>query len=256
MVPFTASRARHTSPGLPACGVPPTLAGMDLGIIGLARSGKTSLFNAVTRGQAQVGAYSSQSEPNVGVARVPDARVDALASVFKPKKTTYAEIRWVDYPIAGFGSEGPGAQFVSEIAKMDALVQVVRAFEDESVPHPDLTVDPHRDIEALDLELTFVDLGLIERRLTRIEAEMRSIKAAERARLEQDRDLQRKIREFQEDLNQRRNEETAAIVERANKVIKQIAETEKYDLIIQEAVYRSTRIDITEKVIKALAADK
>ena len=149
---------------------------MDLGIIGLARSGKTSLFNAVTRGQAQVGAYSSQSEPNVGVARVPDARVDALASVFKPKKITYAEIRWVDYPVAGFGAEGPGTRFLAEIAGLDAIVHVVRAFEDDSVPHPEVTVDAHRDIEALDLELAFADLALIERRLTRIEAEMRSIK--------------------------------------------------------------------------------
>src|SRR5689334_1062619 len=81
---------------------------MYRGIIGLDRSGKPSRFNAVTRGQAQVGAYSSQQEPNVGIARVPDERVDARASIYKPKKTTYAEIRWVDYPVAGFGAEGPG----------------------------------------------------------------------------------------------------------------------------------------------------
>ena len=180
---------------MPACGVPPTLAGMDLGIIGLARSGKTSLFNAVTRGQAQVGAYSSQSEPNVGVARVPDARVDALAAVFKPKKTTYAEIRWVDYPVAGFGAEGPGSRFLAEIAGLDAIVHVVRAFEDDSVPHPEVTVDAHRDIEALDLELAFADLALIERRLTRIEAEMRSIKATERARLDEDRALMQRLQQ-------------------------------------------------------------
>ena len=166
---------------------------MDLGIIGIARSGKTSLFNAVTRGQAQVGAYSSQSEPNVGIARVPDARVDALAAVFKPKKVTYAEIRWVDYPVAGFGAEGPGNRFLTEIAGLDAVVHVVRAFEDESVPHPDGSVDAHRDIEALDLELTFADLALIERRLTRIESEMRSIKATERARLEEDRNLMQRL---------------------------------------------------------------
>jgi GTP-binding protein YchF len=162
---------------------------MDLGIIGIARSGKTSLFNAVTRGTAQVGAYSSQQEPNVGVARVPDERVDALAGVFKPKKTTYAEIRWVDYPVAGFGAEGPGNRFLAEIAGLDALVHVVRAFENEAVPHPDGGVDAHRDIEALDLELTFADLALIERRLGRIEAEMRSMKAADRGRVEADRDL-------------------------------------------------------------------
>ena len=162
---------------------------MELGIIGKARSGKTSLFNAVTRGTAQVGAYSSGSAPNVGVVHVPDARVDALAAVLHPKKTTYAEIRWVDYPVAGFGVEGPAAHFVGEIAKMDALVHVVRAFRDDSVPHPDTTVDAHRDLEALDLELTFVDLALIERRLQRIETEMRSMPAAQRVELERHRAL-------------------------------------------------------------------
>ncbi|MGE3856554.1 MAG: redox-regulated ATPase YchF [Dehalococcoidia bacterium] len=162
---------------------------MDLGIIGKARSGKTSLFNAVTRGTAQVGAYSSGNQPNVGMVHVPDPRVDALSEVYQTKKTTYAEIRWVDYPVAGFGTEGPGAQFVAEIAKMDALVHVVRAFADDSVPHPDETVDPHRDVEALNLELTFVDLGLIERRITRLDSEMRSMPAAQRGEMERHKEL-------------------------------------------------------------------
>ncbi|MGE0229373.1 MAG: redox-regulated ATPase YchF [Dehalococcoidia bacterium] len=166
---------------------------MDIGIIGLARSGKTSFFNAVTRGSAQVGAYSSQQEPNVGIARVPDSRVDALAAVFHPKKTTYAEIRWVDYPVAGFGAEGPGNRFLAEIAGLDALVHVARAFEDEAVPHPEGSVDAARDIESLDLELAFADLGLIERRLGRIDAEMRSMKAADRGRLEVDRALLQRL---------------------------------------------------------------
>ena len=162
---------------------------MDLGIIGKARSGKTSVFNAVTRGTAQVGVYSAGNEPNVGVVKVPDERVDALVGVFTPKKTTYAEIRWVDYPIDGFGAEGPGRQFVTELAKADALVHVVRAFEDDSVPHPEGSVDAHRDIDALNLELTFVDLGLIERRLQRIDQEMKSMKAAERQGMEAHREL-------------------------------------------------------------------
>lgn len=162
---------------------------MDLGIIGNARSGKTSVFNAVTRGTAQVGAYSAGNEPNVGVVKVPDERVEALVGVFAPKKTTYAEIRWVDYPIDGFGTEGPGRQFVTEMAKADALVHVVRAFEDDSIPHPDGSVDAHRDIEGLNLELTFVDLALIERRLTRIEQEMKSMKAADRQGIEAHRAL-------------------------------------------------------------------
>ena len=166
---------------------------MDLGIIGKARSGKTSVFNAVTRGTAQVGAYSAGNEPNVGVVKVPDERVDALVDVFHPKKVTYAEIRWVDYPVAGFGAEGPGRQFVTELANMDALVHVVRHFEDDSVPHPDGQVDAAGDVEALDLELTFVDLGLIERRLTRIDTEMRSMKAAERPAMEAHRELLQRL---------------------------------------------------------------
>jgi GTP-binding protein YchF len=162
---------------------------VDIGIIGLARSGKTSLFNAMTRGTAAVGAYSSKNEPNVGVVRVPDARVAALAALYTPKKTTYAEVRFVDYPVSGFGAEGPAAKYLAELADMDALVHVVRAFEDDAVPHSEQSIDPHRDAEALDLELTFADLALIERRLTRIEAEMRSVRAADRAPLERDRAL-------------------------------------------------------------------
>ena len=171
---------------------------MELGIVGLARAGKTSLFNAVTRGQAQVGAYSSRNEPNMGVVHVPDDRVDALAGVFKPKKVTYAEIRWVDFPVAGFGPEGPGGGFIADLARLDALVHVVRAFEDASVPHPDVTLDPHRDLEALELELTFADLALIERRVARLDSEMRSVKAGERAALERQRELMQRVREHLE----------------------------------------------------------
>ncbi|RLT34634.1 MAG: redox-regulated ATPase YchF [Chloroflexi bacterium] len=115
--------------------------------------------------------------------------MDALSEVYKTKKTTYAEIRWVDYPVGGFGNEGPGAQFVAEIAKMDAIVHVVRAFVDDSVPHPDETIDAHRDVEAMNLELTFVDLGLIERRLSRLDQEMRSMPAAQRGEMERHKEL-------------------------------------------------------------------
>lgn len=166
---------------------------MDLGIIGKARSGKTSLFNAVTRGTAQVGAYSAGTEPNVGVVKVPDPRVDELTEVYHPKKTTYAEVRWVDYPVAGFGTDGPGRGFVADLVKMDALVHVARSFEDAALPHPDGSIDAHRDIEALDLELTFVDLALIERRLQRIETEMRTLKAADRPAMEAHRALLQRI---------------------------------------------------------------
>ncbi|HMS59263.1 MAG TPA: redox-regulated ATPase YchF [Tepidiformaceae bacterium] len=165
---------------------------MQLGIIGLARAGKTTVFNAVTRGSAQVGAYSSSAQPNVGVVNVPDERVDRLAELYKPKKTTYASIQYVDFPAAGesFGKgEGPAGKLIQDIARTDALIHVVRAFEDETVPHPEVTLDPHRDIVTMDLELAFADLAIIERRIQRIDAEMRSIKAGERDLLQRTRDL-------------------------------------------------------------------
>ena len=162
---------------------------MELGIIGLARAGKTSLFNAATRGGAATGAYSSRERPNVGAVRVPDERLDALSAVFEPKRTTHAEVRWVDYPAGGLGGGDSDAPFLAELANMDALVHVVRAFPDEAVPHPEGSVDPHRDVESLDLELTFADLALIERRLGRLDSEARSLPAAERGALERDRAL-------------------------------------------------------------------
>ena len=154
---------------------------MQLGIIGLARSGKTTVFNAVTRSKAAVGGYSDQ--PNVGVVTVPDARVDRLAEIYKPKKTTYATIQYVDFPAAGanFGKgEGPGGKFLNELARMDALIHVVRVFNDPAVPHPENSIDPARDIATMDLELAFADLAMIERRLERLTSEVRSMKAGER----------------------------------------------------------------------------
>ena len=165
---------------------------MQLGIIGLARSGKTTVFNAVTRGSAQVGAYSSGSQPNVGVVSVPDDRVDRLAGIYHPKKTTHATIQYVDFPAAGesFGKgEGPAGKFINDLARMDALIHVVRAFEDETVPHPEVTINPDRDIATMDLELAFADLGIIERRLQRMEMELRSMKAGERDQLQHTKDL-------------------------------------------------------------------
>lgn len=165
---------------------------MQLGIIGLARSGKTTVFNAVTRGSAQVGAYSSSSQPNVGVVNVPDVRVDRLAEVYKPKKVTYATIQYVDFPAAGesFGKgEGPAGKFINELARMDALIHVVRAFEDDAVPHPEVAINAERDIATMDLELAFLDLSIIEKRLHRLDTEMRSVKAGERDQMQRLKDL-------------------------------------------------------------------
>ena len=165
---------------------------MQLGIIGLARSGKTTVFNAVTRGSAQVGAYSASTQPNMGVVNVPDVRVDRLAELYKPKKVAYATIQYVDFPAAGesFGKgQGPAGKFINDLGRMDALIHVVRLFDDETVPHPDIAIDAARDIEAMDLELAFADLAVIERRLQRMENELRSMKPADREGLQRLKDL-------------------------------------------------------------------
>lgn len=170
---------------------------MDVGIVGLSQVGKTTVFNAVTRGKAHTG-FGGGNEPNVGVVKVPDPRLDVLAAMYKPKKVTPAEIRYVDFPAAGanFGKgEGPGGQFLGEVRKADALIHVVRAFRDPAVPHPEGSIDPARDIGTLDLELAFADLALIERRLDRLEAELRSTKAGERGAGERERTLLTRFKE-------------------------------------------------------------
>ncbi|TAK64373.1 MAG: redox-regulated ATPase YchF [Dehalococcoidia bacterium] len=154
---------------------------MDLGIIGYQRSGKTTIFNAVTRGHAQTGAYGAGVQPNIGVVKVPDQRLEDLSKLFNPKKFTLADIRYIDFPGEAFSEgHGPPPQFLAQLARCDALIHVVRAFADETVPHPQGSVDPARDAAAMELELAFADAAFIEKRLERIEASMRAVKAGER----------------------------------------------------------------------------
>ncbi len=154
---------------------------MDLGIIGYQRSGKTTIFNAVTRGHAQTGAYGAGVQPNIGVVKVPDQRLEDLSKLFNPKKFTLADIRYIDFPGEAFSDgQGPPPQFLAQLARCDALIHVVRSFADETVPHPQGSVDPARDAAAMELELAFADAGFIEKRLERIEASMRAVKAGER----------------------------------------------------------------------------
>jgi GTP-binding protein YchF len=152
----------------------------SLGIIGFERSGKTSIFNAVTASHHDVG-FQTHQDPHLGVVKVPDTRLDALSAMFRPKKHTEATLEYVDFPGAGFGGgAGPDSRFLDQLSQMDALIHVVRAFKNESVPHPQETIDPARDIEGMTLELTFADLALVEKRLDRITAEMKPMKGQER----------------------------------------------------------------------------
>jgi ribosome-binding ATPase len=169
---------------------------MDLGIIGLPRSGKTTIFNAVTKGHAQTGAYGAGVQPNIGVVKVPDERLEKLAKLFNPKKFTLADIRYIDFPGEAFADgQGPSAQFLAQLARCDALIHVLRAFTDETVPHPQGSVGPARDVAAMDLELAFADAAFIEKRLERIEASMRAVKAGERDAAERETALLVRLRQ-------------------------------------------------------------
>src|SRR5919201_6180563 len=144
---------------------------LNLGIIGLPKSGKTTLFNALTGSHAQTSTYSSGEEPNVAVVKVPDPRLDVLTAMFHPRKTTPADVKFTDVAgmsgKAGDTKEPISRQTLGFISAVDALVLVVRAFANPSVPLPEGTerVDPVRDVDNVMLELAFSDLGIIERRL-------------------------------------------------------------------------------------------
>jgi len=155
---------------------------MKVAVIGLPESGKTTIFNALTRGRAEVAPYSSTLAPNAGVAKVPDSRLAALEGIFQPKKTVPAEVSYVDIAgsIKGFGKEGVRGEFLNYLTTSDALLQVVRVFADEKVPHPEGSIDPKRDIASLDLELAISDLAIIEKRLDKLETSLKGAKAAER----------------------------------------------------------------------------
>jgi hypothetical protein len=149
---------------------------MKLGIIGLPNSGKTTIFNALTRSTLPTGAATSgQFEVHTAVVQVPDARVDRLKAMYNPKKTTYTQMVYVDIGglEKGIGEGGLKGQFRNELAGLDGFIHVVRVFQNDNVPHPYETVDPARDVAALDSEFLLTDLVTVETRLERLEADMK-----------------------------------------------------------------------------------
>jgi hypothetical protein len=156
---------------------------LSIGIVGLSMSGRTTIFEAATGGAATT---RPGEAAHIGTARVPDARIDKLSGMFKPQKTTLAEVKYLDL---GASVKNISGEALRELSAMDELVSVVRAFKDDSVPHPQLTVDAARDIEAMNLELTFSDLAIIERRLERINQSLKTAKALDRPKYNAEQEL-------------------------------------------------------------------
>jgi GTP-binding protein YchF len=171
---------------------------MQIAIVGLAGSGKTTVFNTLTRGHAETGGYGGVTL-NVGVVKVPDTRLDTLAGIFKPKKIVQADVTYVDLPAPPASTEGHvgteelPADHLARLRDSDAMLHVVRAFEDPANPHPDGSVDPARDIERLDLEFMLADLAMAERRLERLKTSARHGTPAEREAAEREEVVVRRI---------------------------------------------------------------
>ncbi len=174
---------------------------MRIGIIGLPGSGKTTLFNALTRGTAQSGSFGGNQSANIGVAHVPDPRLDRLTEIFQPKRTVAAEVTYVDLPGARSTESADlfSGESMGHLQRVDALLHVVRAFDDPAVPHALGSVDYARDIEKVNFDVLFADISLLERRIDRIKEGMKGLKSQERAQAEKNIEVLQQLQGEMED---------------------------------------------------------
>jgi len=162
---------------------------IDIGITGPAGSGKTTIFNALTRGKADTESLT----PHIGIAKVPEPRLKMLADILHPKRVVPAEVRYIDTG-APIKDKAIGGQLLSQLSNADALINVVRALTNESKPHIEGGLDIEQDIATIDAELAFSDLALLERRLERIETSLRGAKQPEQQGLLREQELLMKVK--------------------------------------------------------------
>jgi hypothetical protein len=171
---------------------------MRLGIIGLPQSGKTTLYNALTRGSVPTGTGSGKLEVHTAVVDVPDPRVDTLSGMFNPKKTIYTKVTYAD--IAGLdgsaGKTGIAGTLLNHLTQMDGFIHVVRCFESDEVPHPSGNLDPERDISSMDSEFILNDLIAVERKLERLAEERKKGAGREKSIIEREFELFSRIHAF------------------------------------------------------------
>lgn len=190
---------------------------MDLGIVGLPLCGKTTVFNALTHGHAETGGYRAGVETHIGVVKVPDECLTKLAAQFQSKKATPVELRYIDLPAmsASFDHGGPSSQVLSALSASDGLLHVVRTFQRDDVPHPQGSIDPHRDIAAMDVELALADLAVVEKRLERLAPVVRASKPVEREAGEREMKLLRRVKASLEEEKPLRSQTLTADEEKA-----------------------------------------
>ena len=171
---------------------------VDIGIIGLPKSGKTTIFNSLTRGKADTGGYAPKSlAPHVGIAKVPEPRLQTLADILQPKRVVSAEVRYIDIGASVkdlVKDETISGQLLNQLSQVDALINIARTFVDERIPHIEGSLDAARDITTMDLELIFSDLTIIERRLKRIEVSLKGAKPPERQGLLREQEMLVKLK--------------------------------------------------------------
>jgi GTP-binding protein YchF len=166
---------------------------INIGIIGLPQSGKTTVFNALTGGKADTTSHAQDGlAPHVGVVKIPEPRLWVLNDMFHPAKVVPVEAKYLDISasIKGLAQDkGFGGRLLNQLSAVDTIFGVVRAFKDDSVPHPQVTLDAARDIATLDLELVFSDLAIIERRLEKLDDSLKSAKPQDRPAIQQEKEI-------------------------------------------------------------------